>query len=424
MNCTVKKLPCGPEDKVFGPKSQLNDQTPQSIERHIPQTLSRPLQAAGSLLYTFSDSMYLDYFLNRVYRFNFGLSTSSCHAGSDVFLYRFGRTLTSEPVRYAALAYASLLRNRKVEATTLEYLGNSYSYLHKAISASQYEDATYACYILFKIRARLAPREGGEEAFQHAMGLFKNCKELRNSSSSLSDEEFYLMESLCVDVFRWLYGCLDRDSGNRAGFGRMAELVQGISFVLEPDARHDKVYEQKLLNKAQLFVLFMEIYFEYYVATLNDSGDMEESQTIETCLRNLVDLVIEVAAKILSANEVLEQGFVTGHAGDAYSQRRRPLHYMVRSIWELRFRYHSAMLLKNILFKAPYPLCNRKLAPIAIDTCNTAIRALNIDGSSLERQATQSAIIYASRSVFLAGMVLLALGDLTGDILLRLCLHL
>ena len=162
------------------------------------------------------------------------------------------------------------------------------------------------------------------------------------------------MESLCVDVFRWLYGCLDRDSGNRAGLGRMAELVQGISFVLEPDARHDKVYEQKLLNKAQLFVLFMEIYFEYYVATLNDSGHMEESQTIETCLRNLVDLVIEVAAKILSANEVLEQGFLTGHAGDAHSQRGRPLHYMIRSIWELRFRYHSAMLLKNILFKAPY----------------------------------------------------------------------
>ena len=122
---------------------------PQSIERHIPQTLSRPLQAAGSLLYTFSDSMYLDYFFTRVYRFNFGLSTSSCPAGSDVFLYRFGRTLTSEPVRYAALAYASLLRNRKVEVTTLEYLGSSYSYLHKAISASQYEDATYACYILF-----------------------------------------------------------------------------------------------------------------------------------------------------------------------------------------------------------------------------------------------------------------------------------
>lgn len=369
------------------------------------------------------EEIHLRFFFSQIYRVNFGLSTNSYATQSDMFVRRFGRTLESAAVRYAAIACAALMLNRKPEETTRAYLGRTYAYIREAITERLYPDALYASYILFRCTSniRLYDRDGNE-ALHHAHGLWNCCKELRNSASAMNDDEYYLMESLCINVFRWLYGFVDRDSRPSdacSGFKQMAEIVHATFFILDLDAANFPT--ESLFNRAQLLVLYMEIYFEYYVHTLNCSAGNCNKEHIESSgsfLQNILCRVIQVIPKISLAKEVHDQGFLilreSSNRSTMSHHEPKSFHYMVRSVWELVMRYYSAVLLKAILFEDPSPAQKKTMAWTATKICDLASTALDSVGDPMETYAVEKSIIYASRSVFLAGIAFIALNKHDG----------
>ena len=386
----------------------------------------RVTPVADSQRLTEPEAINLRYFFYQIYRKNFGLSTNSYASRTDMFVCRFGRTLESEAVRYAAIAYASLMRHRKVEERTLGYLSLSYAYIRKAIADGLYSDALYASYILFRCKSNIRLYHGGgEETFQHAHGLWNCCKQLRDSASAMDEEEYGLMESLCVNVFRWLYGYLDRDSRSpnaRSSLRRMIEIVSGSSFVLDLGPNRKKSEKEIMFNRAQMLALYMEIYFEYYVEMLNsEDSDEGEIVGIEAHLKCILDEVIKVIPEVPLAREVYDRGFLVlrGPPGPSTTSTHEPksFHYTVRSVWELVLRYYSAILIKMMLSENLSPIQKEEMALVARKICDLVSTALEFNGTPVEFHAIEKSIIYASRSLFLAGIAFFALGKQKGMIM-------
>lgn len=246
------------------------------------------------------DTVYLRYFTENPYGFGYVLhAVNGSLIRFDILpRERIPILISSQPMRYAAMAYASFRRSKSQPSEdTLQYLGLCLKYIHHAISTSVGFDLAYTCSTLINLAVEM--NESVETISSHIFGLYSIMKYL-NSKSLVQEWEWLWMDRMFSVTLRGLHWRLDPLSLQNSRL--FAIQIEQMYNMLE-DYRH---YGPTALSSQPLhwslfrLNVYIRHYFSYYLLLVNNAvGDNRkvmpnETTAVASTLIHLIQQFIEI----------------------------------------------------------------------------------------------------------------------------------
>ena len=369
--CSQKGIPCGVEDKVWGPtRARKRQGKLLSIQPEIPMVnapqcaslIPRQLPTPDDEKLTRFDGMTLQKFLTsefslcllRPFKLLLDLPSSIAR--------RYGINVRSKPVRYAIFLCSSLPEMAPAGHELLNSFGNYCRFTRQAISERAYPDVLYACYLMIVY----SDRDGRsfDEICKHARGFFLSLIAL-DDHVSLTGEEACLANALCINVLGMLTTATEREKETRlTALDELIKLIgdQSSRFSLTTNSVGSTLhsvwngYLKATFYRLRLLVLFQRYAFSSSVTEQSFSRILSLDSDIRRALSDFYIAIGEFPV-FRAINEELQRTQTTAIQLVALHESLDPSTYSGMGIG----RYYGFFLLYFIVFDQPSE-SNREIA--------------------------------------------------------------
>ena len=269
--CKERGVSCGA--KIWGKKTEsglLDEPASELLSGKSVLFLARPIPKPENEIVTPDDDLYLQYFhLGRIY---YGIYQTRSLEGEFVSIYilpssRMPLLLSSEVVRYAALALASSRMPRNSTPHTFQYLDRCYRCMREALSGPVSIDLAYTSYLLARI----------DYNTNHLGGFRKIIKHLETEPNGLSTWETRWLLNLYHEVLLHLRRKL---SSSVMEIGVFTTQVQTVCNILRGTWYSDAAIYAFNPFDLRKFVETVCFYFSTYILLLLNG--LVEAQNIDT----------------------------------------------------------------------------------------------------------------------------------------------
>jgi len=416
--CKERGLSCGTEEKTLGPKTQSKQATTQSLRYdggYSIALLDRPVGSPGDISFTGVEALYIQgLFCRRWSRpFTRSYDVHTLSPVDDVLKQRVAfllLTAGSKPVRYAALACAISILDNENTHTKLQYLALCYKELQKAISISALVDIVYASHFLAGLALR--HNESIDTLLAHIVGISQALKNLRNTPSVLSPQEWLGMENMCLAILdRWVTTIV-RNFFLQSAFTPQIEkiFVKVRSYYSISSISIDPFMQQSAVLRSHCrfrrLQLSFNYYFIYFLSRINRLPRNESLNEEIACeLRRVVQELIHLLHELNSLSNYDVQNLEKINLNDF----ARPFPHQLPKTEGIEhyFLHFTLQLIKNML-----------LSKHSIESDNMAmVSALSVCRACPSRAFDGH---LGLRNLFLAGLVLTSSRHPTGTSFLKL----
>jgi len=379
--CKERGVFCGA--KIWGKKTEsglLDEPSSELFSSKSVLFLARPIPKPENEIVTPHDDLYLQFFhLERIYRVVFQIIDLEGEIVSRSILprSRMSLLLSSDVLRYAALAWASSRMPRNSTPHTFQYLDRCYRRMREAISGPVSIDLAYASYLLALI----------DNNPSHLAGFRKIVKRLESEPNGLSTWETPWLLILYHEALLHLRLKL---TCSVMEIGVFATQVQTICHILRGTWYSDAaIYAFSPFHRRK-FVEAVHFYFSTYILLLLNG--LVEAQNIATTTE-----LSFIICELHQATTYVSESFHTirvpfAIAPQLLSFELRENLRITKLRWYLRLKL-SSQLLENYDRESPYVLQSAR------ELCNlaTQLRMSEIDFQNDLREV---------EDLFLSGMVM------------------
>lgn len=361
--CSQKGIPCGVEDKVWGPtrawkrQGKLLSIHPEIPVANAPQCASlipRQLPTPDDEELTRFDGMNLQKFLTSEFPLCLQRPFKLLLDVPSSIARRYGINVRSKPVRNAIFLFSSLA---PASHELSDYFGNYCRFTSQAISERAYPDVLYACYLMIVYSDRV--RRSFDEICSHARGFFLTLRAL-DDHVSLTGEEACLAKALCVNVLGTLTVATEKEECTETRLKALDEVIELIDlasrFLLTTNSVGSTLHVHSVWNgylkatfcRLRLLVLFQRYAFGSSVTEQPFARTLSLDSDIRSALNDFYIAVGEFPV-FRAINEELQRTQPTAIQLVALHECLDPATYSGMGIG----RYYGFFLLYFVVFDQP-----------------------------------------------------------------------
>lgn len=390
-SCVGRNFPCNIEDKVFSKDFHVVESTPTCSVRpgsSGPPTvwlaLERPLPSPDDQAFDTVEGMYIQKFHHDMILMDTlaWKRVNPSHPLAEYLVRRFGVSLTSKSVRYAALLSVTFRNELSYTQRSFHYLNQVYISLQEAISFNNYAELAYACYAV--VFHSFLARPFSEMIF-HGKGFLKSTQHLIKSPA-LNAEERIVLKAMAFQIYCLVIYDLERQRSTEGCSERLRlafEFAESASFLLHTqgvELEPDWISREDLRCRSRLMVLSLQVYLSYYAALQADEdGQVTESHEVEAIVRSLVNdiyftfLILSQGRSRISHRpqaEIPRVGMSISGTDSMKTIYIDPAHLTAK------FWYYSAIILQLLFSHSPSSVDDKVMEP-AIHICSLAAQSVD-----------------------------------------------